>query len=204
MPCRASDAANTCTEGLPGMRFAAGPASSAEAKLDGDSRGGAALSVRRVTGARAIVFAGASESSDGWRCSTLQRHAGRILGMGRHRGLVESRVMAGVVLSPRRRNWLPRSRGKRRILTWKTSGQLQQMKQMGGLSSPHGQTTSQPSRPRPVIWIWRRPSATFAARRHHSQHDTVERHKPELIKATRKRAALPPVRAQVQRLIACL
>jgi signal recognition particle subunit SRP54 len=50
-------------------------------KTDGDSRGGAALSVRQVTGAP-IKFAGTSEKIDGLEVFDAERHAGRILGMG--------------------------------------------------------------------------------------------------------------------------
>jgi len=50
-------------------------------KTDGDSRGGAALSVRQITGAP-IKFAGTSEKIDGLEVFDAERHAGRILGMG--------------------------------------------------------------------------------------------------------------------------
>ena len=58
-------------------------------KLDGDSRGGAALSVRQVTGAP-IKFAGISEKIDGLEAFDAERHAGRVLGMGDIVALVES------------------------------------------------------------------------------------------------------------------
>lgn len=57
-------------------------------KLDGDSRGGAALSVRAVTGAP-IKFAGVSEKIDGLEVFDAERHAGRVLGMGDIVALVE-------------------------------------------------------------------------------------------------------------------
>ncbi|NBS09368.1 MAG: signal recognition particle protein, partial [Betaproteobacteria bacterium] len=63
-------------------------------KTDGDSRGGAALSVRQVTGAP-IKFAGTSEKIDGLEVFDAHRHAGRILGMGDIVALVEQ-VSAGV------------------------------------------------------------------------------------------------------------
>lgn len=50
-------------------------------KLDGDSRGGAALSVRQITGAP-IKFAGVSEKLDGLEVFDANRHAQRVLGMG--------------------------------------------------------------------------------------------------------------------------
>ena len=50
-------------------------------KLDGDARGGAALSVRQVTGAP-IKFAGIGEKLDGLEAFHPERMASRILGMG--------------------------------------------------------------------------------------------------------------------------
>lgn len=57
-------------------------------KLDGDARGGAALSVREVTGAP-IVFAGTSERIDGLEPFHPDRMASRILGMGDVLTLIE-------------------------------------------------------------------------------------------------------------------
>lgn len=50
-------------------------------KLDGDSRGGAALSVRMVTG-KPIKFIGMGEKLDGFEAFNPEQMAGRILGMG--------------------------------------------------------------------------------------------------------------------------
>lgn len=58
-------------------------------KLDGDARGGAALSVRYVTGAP-IKFAGVGEKLDGLEPFYPERMASRILGMGDILGLVEA------------------------------------------------------------------------------------------------------------------
>jgi signal recognition particle subunit SRP54 len=57
-------------------------------KLDGDARGGAALSVRQVTG-KPIKFAGVSEKPDGLEPFHPERMASRILGMGDVLSLVE-------------------------------------------------------------------------------------------------------------------
>jgi len=57
-------------------------------KMDGDSRGGAALSFRAVTG-KPIKFLGTGEDVDGLEPMDPQRLAGRILGMGDVVGLVE-------------------------------------------------------------------------------------------------------------------
>ena len=72
-------------------------------KLDGDSRGGAALSVRQITGAP-IKFAGVSEKIDGLEVFDADRHAGRVLGMGDIVALVEE-VQKGVDIEAVFQSW---------------------------------------------------------------------------------------------------
>ena len=62
-------------------------------KLDGDARGGAALSMREVT-KRPIKFAGTGEKMDAFEVFHPDRLAGRILGMGDIVTLVESAAAA--------------------------------------------------------------------------------------------------------------
>ena len=62
-------------------------------KLDGDARGGAALSMREVT-QRPIKFAGVGEKLDQFEPFVPDRLAGRILGMGDIVGLVEKATEA--------------------------------------------------------------------------------------------------------------
>ena len=62
-------------------------------KLDGDARGGAALSMREVT-RRPIKFAGTGEKLDQFEVFVPERLAGRILGMGDVVGLVEKAAEA--------------------------------------------------------------------------------------------------------------
>jgi signal recognition particle subunit SRP54 len=62
-------------------------------KLDGDARGGAALSMREVT-QRPIKFAGVGEKLDQFEVFVPERLAGRILGMGDVVGLVEKAAEA--------------------------------------------------------------------------------------------------------------
>ena len=57
-------------------------------KLDGDTRGGAALSIKAVTG-KPIKFAGTGEKLDGLEVFHPDRMAGRILGMGDMLSLIE-------------------------------------------------------------------------------------------------------------------
>lgn len=67
-------------------------------KLDGDARGGAALSARSVTD-RPIYFAGVSEKMNGLEPFYPDRIAGRILGMGDVMGLIE-RAEAAQITAP--------------------------------------------------------------------------------------------------------
>ena len=62
-------------------------------KMDGDARGGAALSLRQVTG-KPILFLGVGEKLDGLEVFDAGRLAGRILGMGDVIGLVEKAQQA--------------------------------------------------------------------------------------------------------------
>lgn len=62
-------------------------------KLDGDTRGGAALSVKHVTG-KPIKFAGVGEKSNAFELFHPERMAGRILGMGDVMGLIEKAEQA--------------------------------------------------------------------------------------------------------------
>lgn len=57
-------------------------------KIDGDARGGAAISMRAVTGVP-IKFLGTSEKIDGIEVFSAERLTGRILGMGDMLGLIE-------------------------------------------------------------------------------------------------------------------
>jgi len=58
-------------------------------KLDGDARGGAAVSLKAVTG-RPILFLGTGEKIDDLDAFSAERMAGRILGLGDIVGLVET------------------------------------------------------------------------------------------------------------------
>src|SRR4029453_12467003 len=69
-------------------------------KLDGDARGGAALSMREVT-QRPIKFAGVGEKLDQFEPFVPDRLAGRILGMGDIVGLVEKRRRRSMRKKPR-------------------------------------------------------------------------------------------------------
>ncbi|HYR25504.1 MAG TPA: signal recognition particle protein [Aquabacterium sp.] len=100
-------------------------------KLDGDSRGGAALSVRQVTGVP-IKFAGVSEKIDGLEVFDADRHAGRVLGMGDIVALVEE-VQKGVDMVAAQKLAEKVKSGADFDFNDFLS-QISQMKKMGGLS----------------------------------------------------------------------
>ena len=101
-------------------------------KLDGDSRGGAALSVRQITGAP-IKFAGVSEKIDGLEVFDAERHAGRVLGMGDIVALVEE-VTKSVDMASAQKLAEKIKAGDSFTLD-DFMAQLDQMNKMGGLSS---------------------------------------------------------------------
>jgi signal recognition particle subunit SRP54 len=100
-------------------------------KLDGDARGGAALSVRQVTGSRS--FAGVGEKLDGLEAFHPERMAARILGMGDILSLVEE-AHKQVDLAEAQRVAEKIRKGKGFDLE-DFKQQIQQMQKMGGLSS---------------------------------------------------------------------
>lgn len=153
-------------------------------KLDGDSRGGAALSVKHVTGAP-IKFAGVGEKLNGLEPFHPDRMASRILGMGDVLSLIED--------AKREIDVEEAEKLARKVKSGKGfdledfRNQMLQMKKMGGLSALMDKLPAQ---------------LTQAAQAGGAQLDdkvirrTVgivdsmtpqERTKPELIKASRKR-----------------
>jgi len=101
-------------------------------KLDGDARGGAALSVRHVTG-KPIKFVGVSEKMDGLEAFHPERMASRILGMGDIISLVEE-AHARVDAKEAQKLAEKFKKGKDFDLE-DFKSQLQQMKNMGGIAS---------------------------------------------------------------------
>jgi signal recognition particle subunit SRP54 len=151
-------------------------------KLDGDSRGGAALSVRHVTG-KPIKFAGVGEKTKALEAFHPERMASRILGMGDVLTLVEE---ARREVDQKEAEKLARKvqAGKGLDLEdFKT--QVQQMKKMGGLASFMDKLPAQlgqmvqhtPQADREIVRIEGIINSMTA----------LERAKPEVIKASRKR-----------------
>ena len=164
-------------------------------KLDGDARGGAALSVRQITGAP-IKFAGVSEKIDGLEVFDAERHAGRILGMGDILALVEQ-VSAGVDMQAAQKLAAKVKSGAGFDLN-DFLAQIQQMKQMGGLSSLMDKLPTQLSAKAADMDLGK--VEKDIARKQGIIHSMTpkERSKPELIKATRKKRIAPGAGVQVQ------
>ncbi len=100
-------------------------------KLDGDSRGGAALSVKSVTG-KPIKFIGVGEKSDALEPFMPDRMASRILGMGDVLSLIEK---AQENFDEKQAKELERKMKNQEFDFNDFLQQLQQMKKMGSLSS---------------------------------------------------------------------
>ena len=164
-------------------------------KTDGDSRGGAALSVRQITGAP-IKFAGTSEKIDGLEVFDAQRHAGRILGMGDIVALVEQ-VTAGVDMQAAQQMAAKVKSGAGFDLN-DFLAQLQQMKQMGGLASMMDKLPSQLTAKAGAVDLNR--AEKEMNRKQGIIHSMTprERSHPDLIKATRKRRIASGAGVQVQ------
>jgi signal recognition particle subunit SRP54 len=164
-------------------------------KTDGDSRGGAALSVRAVTGAP-IKFSGTSEKIDGLEVFDAERHAGRILGMGDIVALVEQ-VSAGVDAQAAQKLAAKVKSGGSFDLNDFLS-QIQQMKQMGGLSTLMDKLPAAMAAKAGQVDMDR--AEKDIRRKEGIIHSMtpLERRKPDLIKATRKRRIAMGAGVQVQ------
>ncbi|HEX8643523.1 MAG TPA: signal recognition particle protein [Allosphingosinicella sp.] len=103
-------------------------------RMDGDARGGAALSMRAVTG-KPIKYAGVGEAIDAIEPFHPSRVAGRILGMGDVVGLVER---AQETIKAEEAEALARKMAKGQFDLNDLRNQLQQMQRMGGIGALAG------------------------------------------------------------------
>ena len=101
-------------------------------KADGDSRGGAALSVRQVTGAP-VKFIGLGEKSDKLEVFHPDRIAARILGQGDMLGLIEETVQR--VDAQQAAKLAAKMKSKKGFDLEDFREQMQQMQNMGGIAS---------------------------------------------------------------------
>jgi len=161
-------------------------------KLDGDARGGAALSVRQITG-KPLKFIGVGEKPSGLEPFHPERMASRILGMGDVLSLIEQ-AQTSVDLAEAKKLADKVKKGKDFDLE-DFKGQIQQMRKMGGLSAlmdklpgagqmamPAGADEKAINRIEGII----------------NSMTPLERRKPEIIKASRKRRIAAGAGVQVQ------
>jgi signal recognition particle subunit SRP54 len=168
-------------------------------KLDGDARGGAALSVRQVTG-KPIKFAGVSEKPDGLELFHPERMASRILGMGDVLSLVEeARKTVDVDEAKKFAEKIKKGKG---FDLEDFKQQIGQMRKMGGISALVDKLPAQLAQAAQSSQMdekqLRRVEGII------NSMTPAERMRPEILKASRKRriAAGAGVRVQeVNRLL---
>ena len=103
-------------------------------RMDGDGRGGAALSMRAITG-KPIRFVGLGEKTDALETFEPERIAGRILGMGDIVALVEK---AQATLEAEQAERMMKRFQKGQFNMNDLKGQLEQMLKMGGMQGVMG------------------------------------------------------------------
>jgi signal recognition particle subunit SRP54 len=163
-------------------------------KLDGDSRGGAALSVRHITG-KPIKFAGTGEKLTGLEPFHPERMASRILGMGDILSLVEeAHKQVDVAQAQQLADKLRKGKG---FDLEDFKQQLQQMGKMGGVASLMDKLPAQiagqidPAQLQDTKKFARIEGIINSMTRKERAH-------PEIIKATRKRRIAAGAGVQVQ------
>ncbi|MBX9297376.1 signal recognition particle protein [Chromobacterium piscinae] len=153
-------------------------------KMDGDSRGGAALSVRHVTG-KPIKFIGVGEKVSGIEPFHPDRIASRILGMGDVLSLIEE-VQKGIDQKEAEAMAKKLKSGKGFDLE-DFKAQMQQMKKMGGMANLLEKMPGQLGEMAKGV---QGAEAEKSMRRIEGIINSMtmeERRKPELLKASRKR-----------------
>jgi signal recognition particle subunit SRP54 len=152
-------------------------------RLDGDARGGGALSMRAVTGAP-IKLAGTGEKLDALDNFDPERIAGRILGMGDIVGLVER---AAETIDKAEAEKLAKRMAKGKFDLDDYAGQLRQISKMGSLSGilgmlpGVGKIKQQLADANLDTAVFKRQAAII------SSMTKAERANPDLLKASRKK-----------------
>ena len=164
-------------------------------KLDGDSRGGAALSVRHVTG-KPIKYAGVGEKLSGIEAFHPERMASRILGMGDVLSLIEEAqkgidAQQAVDLAKKLKS------GKGFDLN-DFKEQIGQMRKMGGITSMMDKLPAQFTQAASHLPAGGEDKMVRRIEGIINSMTPGERSKPELIKASRKRRIAAGAGVQVQ------
>ncbi|PHS24721.1 MAG: signal recognition particle protein [Robiginitomaculum sp.] len=152
-------------------------------RMDGDARGGAALSMRAVTGLP-VKLLGVSEKLDGLDTFDAKRIAGRILGQGDVVSLVEK---AAETLDAEKAERMAAKMKKGEFDLDDLAEQLQQLQKMGGMQSILGMLPGMGKMKKQMAGmdmddrVFKRQEAII------SSMTRLERTKPALIKASRKK-----------------
>jgi signal recognition particle subunit SRP54 len=164
-------------------------------KLDGDSRGGAALSVRAITG-KPIKFVGVSEKLDGLEPFHPDRMASRILGMGDVLSLIEEATQkVDQVEAMKMAEKFKKGKG---FDLEDFKSQLIQMRKMGGVA---GLMDKLPAELTGAMQGQDQSAAEKQMRRTEgiiNSMTVAERRNPDLLKASRKRRIASGAGVQVQ------
>ncbi len=153
-------------------------------KLDGDARGGAALSVRHVTG-KPIKFAGIGEKLAGLEAFHPERMASRILGMGDVLSLIEE-AKKGIDEQQAVEFAKKLKSGKGFDLN-DFKEQIGQMRKMGGLSAMMDKLPAQFAQAASHLPAGGEDKAVRRIEGIINSMTPLERSRPELLKASRKR-----------------
>lgn len=164
-------------------------------KLDGDARGGAALSVRHVTG-KPIKFTGVGEKLSGLDEFFPERMASRILGMGDILSLVEEARVA--VDEEKAKAFAQKLKSGKGFDLNDFKEQIVQMRKMGGLSSLMDKMPAQFAQAASQLQGGAEEKAIGRIEGIINSMTQLERAKPELIKASRKRRIATGAGVQVQ------
>ncbi len=162
-------------------------------KLDGDARGGAALSVKHITG-KPIKFAGIAEKLTGLEAFHPDRMASRILGMGDMLGLIEE--------AQRSTDEREAEKLMKKVKSGKGfdlddfKAQFQQMKNMGGMSAMMDKLPAQFSQAAQNVNVDDKVIGRTEAIINSMTRQ--ERAKPDILKASRKRRIAAGAGASVQ------
>ena len=164
-------------------------------KLDGDARGGAALSVRHVTG-KPIKYAGVGEKLTGIEAFHPERMASRILGMGDVLSLIED-AKKGIDEQQAVEFAKKLKSGKSFDLN-DFKNQMSQMRKMGGITSMLDKLPAQFAQAATQMQGGAEDKAVRRIEGIINSMTPLERSKPELLKASRKRRIATGAGVQVQ------
>lgn len=164
-------------------------------KLDGDARGGAALSVRHVTG-KPLKFAGVGEKLAGLEEFHPERMASRILGMGDVLGLIEE-AQRGVD-QDKAKEFAQKLRAGKGFDLNDFREQIGQMRKMGGMAMLLDKLPAQFAQAAQQAGSQVEEKAVRRLEGIINSMTPQERAKPELIKASRKRRIAMGAGVQVQ------